>query len=325
MARLIFGSKSLNKLVKRRQGLQRVLQAAEGVLLSALWHLAARLPVEWASAVGRWLLRLLGPRLDKTRIIRQNLMLAFPRHGEAQREALIRNIWGCLGALLAEYPHLAEIVEQGDGSRIELVISPAVEAFHEPRKPVIFVSVHQSNWELSAAAVAALGVPLSVFYTPLQNPRLDHLVARSRGTLRFGTLPRDASMRTVMRELRGGTSIGFVMDQRVDGGQPVPFFGMDKMTTVIPARLALRHGCQLVPVRVQRTGNVRYRVTLCDPVVPWDDSADESTRALQMTHQVNTQFEEWIRAHPEEWVCTKRRWAKNRLAAASVVAQQRAA
>ena len=88
MARLIFGGKSLNKLVKRRAGFKRLLGAVEGAIVGALWYLAASLPVERASAGGRWLLRRLGPRLDKTRIIRINVALAFPHLDRTRHERL---------------------------------------------------------------------------------------------------------------------------------------------------------------------------------------------------------------------------------------------
>lgn len=317
MARLMFGGKLLNRSAKRHRWLQRLLWWLEGSLLIGLWWLWAWIPVRWASRIGRWGGRLLGPHLDRSRHIRGNLEVSFPALDPAQRRSLMREIWGGVGALIAEYPHLASIVRGTAGAGLEWVVSPRVAAFHRPARPVIFVCAHLSNWELGPAAGAYHGARLAVFYTPLRNPVLDRLLARSRGVLGYAMLPRDAGMRQMMRELRQGTSIGFVMDQRVDSGEAIPFFGRPKATTLIPARLALRYGCQLVPVRVQRLSGVHFRVSVHDPIEPEEAMAGEHAQAIEMTCRINRLFESWIRERPQEWFCANRRWSKSLQGAAT--------
>ena len=101
-----------------------------------------------------------------------------------------------------------------------------------------------------------------------------------------------------------------IMDQRVDSGVPIPFFGIDKYTTLVPARLALRHGCDLVPVRTERLDGAKFRVTFYEPVRPDDPSAEEIEKARQITVKINLLFEQWILEKPEDWWCSKRRWPK---------------
>ena len=118
-------------------------------------------------------------------------------------------------------------------------------------------------------------------------------------------------MRTLLRDLRAGRSIGMIMDQRVDTGVPIPFFGIDKYTTLVPARLALRHGYDLVPLRNERLGGSRFRVTFYAPLKPDDPTASEIEQAKQVTRKINLLFESWIRERPADWWCSKRRWPKN--------------
>jgi len=54
-------------------------------------------------------LHAIGPRLDKTRLIRRNVTIAFPEKSVAEIDLLVREIWGNLGAVLAEFPHLETI------------------------------------------------------------------------------------------------------------------------------------------------------------------------------------------------------------------------
>ena len=90
----------------------------------------------------------------------------------------------------------------------------------------------------------------------------------------------------------------------------MPFCAQHTTTTLLPARLALKFGCPLVPVRVERLRPAHLRVTLHDPVLPDDDLAPEA-QARQMTAKVNALFESWIVERPHEWQCFQNRWPRS--------------
>ena len=101
---------------------------------------------------------------------------------------------------------------------------------------------------------------------------------RRRRELGCGFLAADDSIRPLLNELRAGRSIGLLVDLRVESGEPVPFCGHDTATTTVPARLALKFGCPLVPVRVERIRPAHLRVTVYDLVLP---EAGRDPRALR--------------------------------------------
>lgn len=310
MARLLLGN-SLNKAVKRLPVLQHVLWAVEAATFGVSLGMLRVLSPERASALGRRIFRAIGPRLDKTRIFRRNLTLAFPEKSAHEIEALIREIWGNVGAVLAEYPHLRSYAETGRIERLDIVINGDSPVFRHGGKPAVFVSAHLANWEIPLASAIRLGIPVSVLYTPLQNPWLDRMLYKARARMGVTLLPRDGGILTLVRELRSGRSIGLLVDQRVDSGEPVPFFGLDMNTSTTPARLALRYCCDLIPIRVMRLDNARFRVSFEPPITPSGGITDEHGKILDMTRQVNELFETWIRAQPQDWLCSKRRWAKD--------------
>jgi KDO2-lipid IV(A) lauroyltransferase len=297
--------------VKRLPLLQHILWAIEAAAFGILLGISRLLSPERASALGRRLFRAVGPRLDKTRIFRRNLTLAFPEKSGGEIEMLIREIWGNVGSVLAEYPHLPTYAVAGQPDRLEIVINSDSPVFQNTGKAAVFVSAHLANWELPAAALRRLGVQGSVLYTPLQNPWLDHMLYKARAQMGMSLLPRDGGIRTLVRELGSGKSIGLLVDQRVDSGEPVPFFGLEMNTSTTPARLALRYHCDLIPIRVQRLGNARFRVTFDKPITPSVEITDDHRKILDMTRQLNEIFEAWIRATPQDWLCSKRRWSKD--------------
>jgi Kdo2-lipid IVA lauroyltransferase/acyltransferase len=175
----------------------------------------------------------------------------------------------------------------------------------------VFVSAHVGNWELSAAAAGRQGIPITVIYAPSRNPFIDRMLRRRREALGCRLVSLDEGARPLLRELAERRSVGLVVDTRDDDGLPIPFFGHDKWTTVAPARLALRFGCDLIPVRVERLGKARFRLTVYEAVRPDTALASDKDQAVQMMREVNRLFEAWIREDPRQWLCIKRAWPRS--------------
>jgi KDO2-lipid IV(A) lauroyltransferase len=309
MARFILGHR-LRALGERHGSVEAVLYRLDRAFFGALLWLIRRLPVDTASRLGARIGAALGPRFRKGRVLDDNLRLAFPDKSENERRHIAREAWGNAGAVFAEYAHLDEIAFGDDGARIQVEVRGDIRTFRDATHPAVFVTAHQANWEVSAAAIARQNVPLAVVYSPPTNPLLDELLNRWRMRIGCELLARDESMRPLLHALRKGTSVGIVMDRRVDSGKDVELFGHPKPTTLVPARLALRHGFDLVPIRVERLEGARFRVTFHPPVaVPGGD--DEIARAVRMTESLHTLFEQWIRERPGDWFPSKRLWPKS--------------
>ena len=253
--------------------------------------------------------RFIGPLMRrKNAIFRDNFAIAFPTLSRREREALIQDAWGRAGRVLAEYPHLATIRREPE--RLQIEIRQAIPTYADPSRGAVMVAAHLSNWEISALALAKLGLPNVSLYSPPTNPLLDRMLLESRKALGCELLPRDNSARALLRALRKGRTVGIVMDRRSDDGKPVPFFGRDKTSTLMPAKLALKHGCDFVPIQVVRLKDASYRVIFHPPISPRDTAADEQAQALDMTTQAHALFEEWIKGNPPDWFCSKRLWPK---------------
>jgi KDO2-lipid IV(A) lauroyltransferase len=166
------------------------------------------------------------------------------------------------------------------------------------------------NWELPAAAASRQGIPITVIYAPSRNPFVERMLRRRREALGCRLVSLEEGARPLLRELGEGRSVALVVDTRDDDGVPLPFFGLDKLTTLAPARLALRFGCDLVPVRVERLGTIRFRLTVYPPIRSDSALGSDKDKAMQMMGELNRLFEQWIRERPEQWLCIKRAWPK---------------
>lgn len=306
----IFFSKASRERMDRSPTLQRIGWLLEAGGVDLFWRICSILPPHRAAAFGEWVLGKIGPRLPKSKDMARNFHLAFPDLGEHERQTLLRRAWGNTGAVLGEFPHFDRMCFQEFDQHFEIVEKGNFDEYRAGRRNGIFVTAHLGNWEISVISALRLGTPLTVVFAPIKNPYLERIVLKRREGLRCNVVSRAAGARPLVRELSQGRSLGLVIDARDDDGEPVPFFGMDKMSTIFPARLALRANCDLIPTRVERLGHARFRITLHSPVQPSPETLSDKDQAIHMMTEVHAMFEQWIRERPHQWLCNKRAWAK---------------
>ena len=284
---------------------------AEAAALQLFWWIMGLLSPERASATGDWLLRRLGPRSGKMRRIKANLAMAFPEKDNAEIDRIARGVLGNIGAVMAEFAHMETLVSAGEANPyIETVCLNEDPDFINRRKPFIVVSAHLGNWELTAYAGTMLGITADAVYTPLSNPWLDRLISDKRSLMGVGTISRSNVLRPLLKALRQGRSVGILTDVRVDETNLLPFFGTGAGLTRMPAWLAMKTGCDIVPAYCERTGHARFRVTFYPALSgpPAGIPEDEAIGMLSM--EMVRMLEARIREHPDQWMCTNRRWPK---------------
>jgi KDO2-lipid IV(A) lauroyltransferase len=286
-------------------------QRAQARLFSSCLRAARAIGIERASSFGERIGRAIGSWSSKNQNIERNLRLAFPDRDDAWIAATASSIWGQVGRSVAEYPHLAEIGKTGAGSRVEVVDHAEVASLRKGGRGIVFVSAHLGNWSIPAAIGNLHGFPLSVLYRRHKNACLEAVIEHWRNQIRAGFIDADvAASRAMMALLKNGACIGLHIDRRTPFDEDLPFFGIPAPTSTIPARLALKTGAAYVPARVERLPDVRFRITLYEPVAIEPATANLRAAARRMTSEANRRIEDWIRERPGQWICTSSRWPR---------------
>lgn len=306
MARVLFRQSAKKYLLMRRVGWR-----IETMLLGMFWGVTRRLSPQHASAFGAFLMSNLGPKFEKHNRIIYNLKVVLNTREPNCLQTTAREVWASFGAVLAEYPHLKYYSESGD-AHIQISVDPQAKAILDHKTPAIYVTSHLANWELAALTVAKQGIPLSVIFSPQSNPLIDQKIQQQRQFLGCGFISKQNALRSLVRELKAGHSIGLVSDVRIDDGELVEFFGIETPTTSTPAWLSLKLDCPIVPIQTQRLNHARYRIMYHTPLnFEGDNTEVDKSAVLMLTRRLNSIFEDWIRQQPGQWLCTKRRWPKN--------------
>lgn len=283
----------------------------EALMLRTLWILSGAVSPARASALGQRAMRMIGPHSRKHRNVCANLRIMCPECNTSEIEVLARDVWGNLGATLAEFIHLDTLARlDGDDPAIEIVCENTDPDFLARKTPCVFVSGHLGNWELSSWCIQQSGYPIDSIYNPQQNPYLDAMVMSRREKLGCGLVPKQNALRKLMKSIKRGRSVGLHVDVRVDDAPLVPFAGQDAATTTLPAWLARKFECDIVPVHTERVGNARFRFTL-HPSIPWHiENTDKPKSIEQLSEEMNKALAGIIHRIPGQWMCTKRRWPK---------------
>jgi KDO2-lipid IV(A) lauroyltransferase len=241
-----------------------------------------------------------------SRVALRNLALTFPEKSEEERRAILIGMWDNIGRVAGEYPHLSRLAP-----RIEIVGVEHLDRTRQNATGAIFFGGHLANWEIGPLAGRMHGLPVSLVYRRPNNPWVDGLLHDARN---FGVVRQIAKGtsggREILSVLKNGGAVGMLMDQKMNEGLAIPFFGRPAMTAPAIAQFALKLDCPLYPLRIERLENARFRVTVFPPL-KIEKTNDREADVRGILETINAYLEEWIRAKPEQWLWIHRRWPES--------------
>lgn len=262
------------------------------------------LPLPIGSAIMSALMRVFAERLTRQSVIRENIRKAFPEMSQQQVHATAREVAANLGRIAAEMAHIERF--QNGVARGTITYSGERQLELARGGPVIFVGPHQWNWEIAPLLYVEKGINITTIYSSLGNDLINRIWLSQRHKTGAHYVEKHRAVRAVIETLESGGSLAFLMDQRVKSGVTVTFFGRETLMTALPARLAIKYRCPIVPMDMQRHPGHRFHMIFGTPIYPPPGSGRDAERLL--TQAVAHQLEAIIRKSPETWFCSKERW-----------------
>ena len=276
-------------------------------LAYALYHGVRLMPVDFASALGGAIGRVLGPMLPMHKIAKANIAAAFPEKSAAERAKIVSGMWDNIGRTFFEYPHQTALIESG---RVEMGNLAEVDILRDDGLPGVLWSGHLANWELVSAGAGARGLVMHRIYRAPNNRRVDWLFHANRNLVKGELLPKGAGGgKRAMVLLRKGEHLGMMVDQKMNDGIAVPLFGRPAMTASALATFALRFDAPVMGARAIRLKGAHFRLDVTG-LYKVADTGDRFADELAAMTQVNRILEAWIREYPEQWLWVHRRWPK---------------
>lgn len=272
----------------------------------ALTRLAQEVPLERAYQTARALSGL-GFRMGGKR--RQyalaNLRVAYPDLDEATRREIARRCYAHAAC------NIIDLARSERWSREQFLDHVSFKEVHHVERALakgcglIALIPHLGNFELAKRAAPVAGFPLRVLTRPLNNPIMHEYFEKESTRTGVDLIPHRQSSFAVIRALRRGHPVAILNDQyiRRSHGIWAPLFGVRCSTSPGVSMLALRTGAPVIPCYVVRDGPEHHTMYFQPEVEPPDDGLIETFTAAQ-----NAALERIIRAHPEQWLWTQRRF-----------------
>ncbi len=302
-------SEPKHKSKRKRRLFRRLLDGLAPVAFDAaafLLGLLGRRGMEGLARQAGWLVPRFRPGTH--RLVLENLGLAFPERGAEERERIARESYRnlALNALvslrLVRKPLAA--VENIDISALDH--SPALARNRADGTPALVVMSHLGNWELLGLAVSRHGVPVSAIAHPIANKAIEERVLRTRQVFGLQVVSSAGGVDGLRQAARAGRVLAIIMDQKTHigrGGAFAEFFGLPVPMTRAPSVLARRLKLPIIAAACVREDGT-YRLVLEDIT----GDASQYARDEELLQKLAAANERLIRAYPEQYVWTYRRW-----------------
>ena len=263
-----------------------------------------------ASNFGGILGQFVGPFFRSKNIIKENIKIGLPNIDKEKTEKIISKMWSNIGRTFAEYMFLKKLRDDKNNfNHIKIDGLQYLKQIKESNEPVIFYSAHLGNFELMAMELDKFNIKTAAIYRPLNNfflnPFMEYLRIKYICPIQ---IPKGRiGVREIINKIKNGYSIALMVDQRVGEGLRVPFFNKPAHTTTIPAQLALRYNCKLVPISLKRKEGVNFEMTIYEPY-KIDKTNDTEIDTKNITIKINKIIEKMIEQNPEQWLWSHNRW-----------------
>jgi KDO2-lipid IV(A) lauroyltransferase len=294
--------------VPKKTGFWRhVKYLAQAMAIQATLNTCRMLPLRVSSGFGAMLFRAVGPFLKADKVARRNLARVFPEWDQARIDETVREMWDNLGRGAGEFSQVDLIDTTDPNGPVQIVGLENLLAARDNGAFVI-LAAHMGNWEMGCLIPAQYGCPVNAVYRWADNPWMDRYFRRLRGRFMRRLIPKGAAgAREAFSALKRGEPLGLLLDQKLNEGEPVPFFGRDAYTATAGVSMALRVGAPMLPVRFERVGKVKFLVTIHPPLdIPL--TGDRAADAVTVAKAFNAMLESWIRERPGQWFWVHKRW-----------------
>jgi KDO2-lipid IV(A) lauroyltransferase len=263
-----------------------------------------------ASNLGSFLGKLIGPLFRSKNIIKQNIKTGLGEIDKKRQYEIINDMWSNIGRTFAEYVFLKDFkFNTTNYSHMKINGAKHLDEIKKNNEPVIFYSAHFANFELMAMELDKFGIKFAAIYRPLNNFFLNPLMEYLR--MKYicpNQIPKGRKgMREIITKVKAAYSIALMVDQRVSEGLRVPFFNKPAHTTTIPAQLALKYNCKLVPISLERKEGPNFEMTIHEPYkIEKTENDEENTKNI--TLKINQIIEKMIIKNPKQWIWSHNRW-----------------
>jgi KDO2-lipid IV(A) lauroyltransferase len=249
----------------------------------------------------------LGKLSKYNQIAKNNCKIVFPNLNEKEITKIINNSWKNLGHNLFELTFLKKILK--DKNKIEIKGLDVLEKIRKENFPVIFFSIHSSNWEVCVPFLDQNDFKTVAIYRHINNTFFNRYIYKQRTDAlktdnSFYTPKGKKSAKEILEGVINNKNIFLLVDQKDSAGTEIDFFGKKAKTQTGFLKIARKYNLKIVPMKNIRLPNNNLEITFEEPLLHDNSKVSDEKKMLE----INSIIEKWIKQNPANWFWQHKRF-----------------
>ena len=250
----------------------------------------------------------------RQRVVLQNLRNSFPEKTEREIKRISKDFYRHFAQVMVETVKLADMPDAELKRRVIFRNPEVLERHFEAGRMALGLASHAANWEwvLTSGAIW-LSAQVDGVYKPLSNSFFESFMCELRTRTGAGLIPMRDTLRDMVQR-RGQLRVVSLLSDQAAGPEDHPywttFLNQDSGFYTSADRLAAKFACPVVYVSIRRLRRGYYEIVLTEL---HDGNAPLPANDFPITDAFVRHLEQDIKAAPEQYLWTHRRWKHKRL------------
>jgi KDO2-lipid IV(A) lauroyltransferase len=275
----------------------------------AIWWLVALLPLRILYFLSDilFILTFYFPGYRKKTVIK-NLRNAFPEKSDAEIKTISRKFYRHFSDVLIEILKMINLSPEELAERIKVKNPEVLHDLYRKNRSVIAVVGHYNNWEWILGTKPYVPHYSMAIYKPLNNKYFNRFLIRNRSRYGVELISMRETLRKMLyyKKINKVTLCAFITDQSPVWEETQYWTNfLNQLTPVYLGieKMAIKTGHAVVYLHVHKIARGRYEME----VIKLFDKV-KNISPYEITNKHLAVLESYIKAQPEFWLWTHRRW-----------------
>jgi len=239
----------------------------------------------------------------KRRVVYSNLKTVFAStHSPSQLRVLTRDVFVNFIQSAVELLCLPKIKRLGFEKFVDLRDKENIDHATALGRGVILLAIHSGSWELASVVGGITKRPYHVVANDQSKlPQLDKMLNEYRTIAGAHVITAGVATKEIIKAMHNNDVVSLVLDQGGKTGLAVPFFGKASSMSTGAFRLALKYGCAVCPVWIERSHDGKHMLRI-SPAIDLQVTGDLENDLYVNVSKAASHFEGLLKIHPQEYM-----------------------
>jgi KDO2-lipid IV(A) lauroyltransferase len=248
----------------------------------------------------------------RRKVVHENLTRSFPEKSAEEIRQITKRYYHHLSDLGIETIKFSNMTEAEINDRIKLNNAEIFEEYYQKGKSAILLGMHHNNWEWALYFQRVVKAQLLVVYDQLRsNKAMERFLLDSRE--RFGAksvvIEQSARVAFSLNQAKRPSVLLLLADQTSPANSQIwaNFLNQETAFFAGPMKIAVKTNQPVMFFHIRKVGRSRYEAFVYKLV---ENPSEVEPEQIMLDYV--RKMEEIIRAEPEYWLWTHRRWKHKR-------------